>query len=49
MTGKARQRVAENDPIKALKYHVQDVSVGTLKGEIYTVYQDWKKRTGVWR
>lgn len=25
MTGEARQRVAENDPIKTLKYHMKDV------------------------
>lgn len=25
MTGKARQRVAEDDPIKTLKYHMKDI------------------------
>lgn len=33
MTEKARGRVPEENPIQALKCHVQDAGVGTLKGE----------------
>lgn len=33
MTEKARQRVPEENPIQALKCHMQDAGVGTLKGE----------------
>lgn len=43
LTGKASQRVPEDNPIKALKYHVQDSSAGasTLKGETVSVCYGW--------
>lgn len=33
MTEKAKRRVPEENPIQALKCHMQDAGVGTLKGE----------------
>lgn len=33
MTEKARRRVAEENPIRALKCYMQGAGVGTLKGE----------------
>lgn len=40
--GKARQRVPEDNPIKAFKCHIQDANAGTLKAEIVSGSKEWE-------